>query len=83
MLTVDIVTPAKTVYSGNNVALVSAPATLGRVGILPGHMPLVSTLEPGELHVVETGGGETRMQGSAGFLQVKDNHVIILVEETR
>jgi len=80
-LKVDIVTPAKTVYSDENVALVSAPATLGRVGILPGHMPLVSTLEKGEIHIVETGGKETHLQASEGFIQVKENQVILLVEE--
>jgi len=82
-LSVDIVTPEKLVYSDKNVALVSLPATLGRVGILPGHMPLVSTLLPGELHIDEQSGKHSSMMIGSGFLQVKDNQVIVLVEEAK
>lgn len=80
-LTVDIVTPAKAEYSDNQVTLVSAPAALGRIGILPGHMPLVSTLEKGELTIKEKSGREVRMDVSPGFIQVKENQIIVLVEK--
>jgi len=81
-LKLDIVTPEATSYSGDRVALVSLPASLGRVGILPGHMPLVSTLENGEIHVLEAGGNRIEMQAGTGFLQVKENQVIVLIEST-
>lgn len=80
-LSVDVVTPEKLAYSADKAVLVSAPATLGRVGILPGHAPLVSTLEKGELHIRENDGREVRMETGPGFLQVKQNKVIILVEK--
>ncbi len=83
VLTVDIVTPEKAIVSEEKATLVSAPATLGRVGILPGHMPLVSTLEKGELHLVEQNGKEIHMQIGPGFIQVRDNQVIVLVEEAK
>lgn len=82
-LAVDIVTPEKSVFSDKNVAMISLPAALGRVGILPGHMPLVSTLLPGELHLDEQSGGRKSMTIGSGFLQVKDNQVIVLVEEAK
>ena len=82
-LSVDVVTPEKTVYSDTGVLYVSAPATMGRIGVLPGHMPLVSTLDPGELRIDEDGGRSIRMTIFSGFIQIHDDRVIVLTEEAR
>lgn len=82
-LTVEIVSPQGNVYSNSNVAFVSAPATLGRVGILPFHMPFFSTLESGEVRVEEKNGEMINITIQPGFLQIQENHVEILVEEAK
>lgn len=80
-LTVDIATPEKVFCSQTTATLVSAPATLGRIGVLPGHMPLVSTLDNGELRVEEPGGKTIRLQCEGGFIQVQHDQVIILIDK--
>ena len=47
-LQVDIVTPDRSLFSGR-VDMVTLPGSLGQMGILPGHAPLLSTLDIGEI----------------------------------
>ena len=48
MMQVDIVTPDRSLYSGQ-ADMVSLPGSLGQMGILAGHAPLLSTLDIGEI----------------------------------
>ena len=58
---------------------VSLPGRLGEFGILPGHMPLLSTLSVGELKYRV--GSETKSYAiSWGFAEVADDAVTVLVE---
>ncbi len=74
----DIVTAERTVFS-DDVDVVVAPGFEGQLGILPRHAPLLTTLQPGEL-VVRTGGQEIDMAISGGFMEVVQNHIIILAD---
>ena len=47
-LTLEIVTPENRVYS-DTIDTVVIPTTEGEVGILPGHIPLLTQVEHGEL----------------------------------
>ena len=49
-LQVDIVTPERSLYSGQ-VNMVTLPGSLGQMGILPGHAPLLSTLDLSLIHI--------------------------------
>ncbi|MGC8875036.1 MAG: F0F1 ATP synthase subunit epsilon, partial [Chloroflexia bacterium] len=49
-LHLTIVTAERTVLSEEDVDLVSAPGAKGRLGILPSHTPLLTTLVPGDLY---------------------------------
>lgn len=80
-LAVDIATPEKNIYSQTQATLVSAPATLGRIGVLPGHTPLISTLDSGELRVEEAGGKTFRIKIAGGFIQILNNQVLILTDK--
>jgi F-type H+-transporting ATPase subunit epsilon len=78
-LSLKIVTPERVVYEGEADS-VSAMTDTGEVTVLPGHLPLVSTMRAGELRV-RTGGTETLMVASTGFLEVKGgNEVVILAD---
>ena len=57
--------------------MVVAPAWGGEVGILPNHAPFITALQPGELRV-KKGDEEDYIYVSGGFLEVRDNRVIIL-----
>ncbi len=77
-LTLEIVTPEAKVYS-DTVDSVVIPTVAGEVGILPGHVPLVTQVDSGELRVLK--GGETQyLAVSGGFAQVDDLRVRVLAE---
>jgi F-type H+-transporting ATPase subunit epsilon len=79
-LQVEIVTPEHTVYQEDNVRLVGAPGVMGQLGILPSHAAFVTMLEPGELRVVKESGEETVMAITHGFLEVRDDRVVLLTD---
>ncbi len=77
-LYLEIVTAERLVYSGP-VRLVSAPAAEGRLGILPGHAPLLASLQPGELRLQPVDEDEEiSLAIGGGFLEVSRNRVIVL-----
>ena len=53
-LTLEIVTPKERVYS-DTIDTVVIPTTDGEIGVLPGHLSLVSQLAEGELRVTKDG----------------------------
>lgn len=75
----DIVTPEKTVYSGQ-VRYVQAPGSEGSFGVLSGHVPFLTSLQIGILNIDEDGGGELKMAISGGFAQVAPQGVTVLAE---
>ncbi|MBT4976206.1 MAG: F0F1 ATP synthase subunit epsilon [Gemmatimonadetes bacterium] len=75
----EIVTPEKTVYSGQIVSL-QAPGSEGSFGIMAGHMPLLTSLQIGALRFAEEGGNEAWMAVSGGFAEVGQERVTILAE---
>lgn len=78
MLTLKIVSPEKTVFSGE-VKSVLVPGTLGEFEILNDHAPIISTLEKGRVaYVNEAGRHQFDIQG--GFVEVKRNEVSLCVE---
>jgi len=58
--------------------MVFAPAVMGEVGIAPGHTPLISQLNPGEVRVKHPGGEEEGFYVSGGILEVQPKIVTIL-----
>lgn len=75
----DIVSVRRTVYSGE-VSLVVVPGRTGELGIMPEHAPLMSSLKPGPVRVVETGGEETTFLVGGGLVEVMPHLVTILVD---
>ena len=66
-LHVEVVTAERELYSGE-ADLVSAPGSEGRLGILPRHAALLTTLAPGELRI-RLGGTEEPLFVSGGFVE--------------
>lgn len=75
----DIVSMHRTVYSGE-VSLVVVPGRVGELGITPKHAPLMSSLKPGPVRVLETGGEETTFLVGGGLVEVMPHLVTILVD---
>jgi F-type H+-transporting ATPase subunit epsilon len=78
-LHLTITTPERIVLE-SEVSSVNVPTVDGEIGLLPDHIPLVSLLAPGELHAVTTTGEEQIMAVSGGFIEVRDNAVVILAD---
>lgn len=77
-LTLEIVTPEARVYS-DTIESVVIPTTTGEVGILPGHIPLLTQIEHGELRVTKN--GQTQwLAVSGGFAEIEGDRVHVLAE---
>lgn len=77
---VEVLTPEGEVFNGE-VEMVSTVTTLGQIGILARHAPLLATLEPTELRLYRTETEVIRFAQAEGYLQVGDNHALLLLEE--
>lgn len=78
MLTLEIVTPEARVYS-DTIDSVVIPTTTGEIGVLPGHIPLLTQIEAGELRVSKSGREELLVVGS-GFAQIDADRVSVLTQ---
>ena len=74
----EIVTQERTVYS-EEVEYVSLPGDEGRMGILPNHAPLLTSLGFGEV-MVRRAGEEQFFAIGGGFAEIRPDQVIILAD---
>ena len=75
----EIITPEKIVLQDQASSL-SAPGSHGGFQVLYNHAPLLSKLEVGELKVKDRNGNDTSFAVSGGFVEVRNNRVVVLVE---
>lgn len=82
LFSLSIITPDKTVYEGKVSSLV-APSTLGYLGVLADHAPLIATLAAGKIILKEEPGGQRVFNSKgAGLLEIMKNNVTILLTDT-
>jgi len=74
----DIITQERIVFSGQ-VDSVNLPGAEGRMGVLPNHSPLLTTLDFGEVYVRREGVEEYFAIGG-GFVEIQPDHVTILAD---
>ncbi|MGK0189340.1 MAG: F-type H+-transporting ATPase subunit epsilon [Verrucomicrobiales bacterium] len=77
-LQLEIVTPESQVFS-DEVDTVVLPGSIGEMGILPNHAPLITTLLPGELTYTK-GGSTTELAVGDGLVEVTHSHVHIMTD---
>jgi F-type H+-transporting ATPase subunit epsilon len=75
----DIVSAEKEIFSGR-VAMVVANGTLGELGIMPGHAPLLTGIKPGPVRLKLESGEEQVFFASGGFLEVQPGVVTVLAD---
>lgn len=78
MLTLEIITPERTVFSGEADSI-SLPTPQGEITILPHHIPLVSIVSPGSV-LVRKGGEEQLFAISRGVIEVEGSRVRVLAD---
>ena len=77
-LELEVVTPDRLVAS-ESVDIVMAMGALGEFGILPGHIPFLTPLQPGELRY-RKGSQLEYMAVTGGFAEISNNKVTVLAE---
>jgi F-type H+-transporting ATPase subunit epsilon len=77
-LRLEIVTPEATVYS-EDVKMVTLPAVDGQIGIYPGHVRLITRIEPGEI-IVNSDGADTFLAVGEGVVEVTGDRVAIVTD---
>ena len=75
----DIVSAEKEIFSGR-VTMVIATGTIGELGILPGHAPLLTGIQPGPVTLRFEDGEEDIFFASGGFLEVQPGIVTVLAD---
>jgi len=77
---VEVLTPEGEVFS-EEVEMLSTFTTVGSIGILANHEPLLARLEPTELRLYRSEGDIVRFAQAEGYLQFAENRALVLVEE--
>ncbi len=76
-ITLEMITPRGTILQ-QTVSYVQLPTKLGLIGILADHAPLISALDIGVVTYRPVGAAEKKAAISGGFLEVRDNKVVVL-----
>src|SRR5215212_934806 len=77
---VEVLTPEGEVFN-DEVEMVSTRTSVGSIGILANHSPLMAILDPTELRLHRSDGDVVSFAQGEGYLQVADNRALVLVEE--
>jgi F-type H+-transporting ATPase subunit epsilon len=77
---VEVLTPEGEVFN-DEVEMVSTRTTVGSIGVLANHQPLLGMLEPTELRLYKSDSDVERFAQGEGYIQVSGEQVLVLVEE--
>jgi F-type H+-transporting ATPase subunit epsilon len=76
----EVLTPEGEVFS-EEIEMLSTRTTVGSIGVLAGHEPVLAMLEPTELRLYRSEGDVVRFAQAEGYLQFAENRALVLVEE--
>lgn len=76
----EVLTPEGEVFN-EEVEMVSTRTTIGEIGILAGHAPVLATVEPTELRLYRSDDEIVRFAQGEGYLQVAGGRVMLLVQD--
>jgi F-type H+-transporting ATPase subunit epsilon len=76
---IDIVTPLGRIYSGE-IKEATFPGIEGEFGVLEGHAPLVTTLNPGLITIKKDNAKEEVIAINWGYVEVTPDHINVLVD---
>ena len=77
---VEILTPEGEVFN-DEVEMVSTKTSVGSIGLLANHQPLLAMLDPTELRLYKSESDVVRYAQGEGFLQIAGEHALVLVDE--
>jgi len=74
---VEVVSAEESIFSGP-AKFVALPGEAGELGILPGHIPLITRIKPGAVRIEKADGGEEFVFVAGGILEVQPKLVTVL-----
>ncbi len=77
---VEVLTPEGEVFN-EEIEMLSTRTSVGSIGILANHAPLLAQLEPTELRLYRSEAEIVRFAQAEGYLQFAENRALLLVEE--
>jgi F-type H+-transporting ATPase subunit epsilon len=77
---VEVLTPEGEVFS-DDVEMLSTRTSVGSLGVLANHAPLLGMLEPTELRLYRSENDVVRFAQGEGYIQVGENRALVLVED--
>ena len=80
MFQVEVLTPEGEVFN-DEVEMLSTRTSVGSIGVLAHHQPLLAMLDPTELRLYKSESDVVRFAQGEGFLQVAGTHALVLVDE--
>jgi len=78
----EIIAPDKNLYSGE-VDLIQVPGSKGSFEILRNHAPIISTLDKGQIRIVDQKGATQFFEVDGGVIEAKNNKIIVLAETAK
>ena len=78
--TVEVLTPDGEVFN-DEVEMVSTRTSVGSIGVLAHHAPVLAMLNPTELRLYRSESDIVRFAQSEGYMQVGVNRALLLVQE--
>ena len=76
---VDVVSAEEAIFSGK-ASFVALPGQEGELGILPGHVPLITRIRPGAVRIKTEEGQEEDVFVAGGILEVQPGSVTVLAD---
>ena len=77
---VEVLTPEGEVFN-DEVEMLSTRTSVGSIGVLANHQPLLAMLDPTELRLYTSESDVVRFAQGEGFLQMSGTHALVLVDE--
>jgi F-type H+-transporting ATPase subunit epsilon len=77
---VEVLTPEGEVFN-DEVEMISTKTSVGSIGVLAHHAPVLAMLDPTELRLYKSESDVVRFAQAEGYMQVADNRALLLVEE--
>jgi F-type H+-transporting ATPase subunit epsilon len=76
-LDVQLVSPERILFEGEAEMVVCRPVD-GEIAFLAGHVPYLGALRDDSVRILTAGGGETAAAVHGGFVEVSNDHVVVL-----
>lgn len=74
---VEVVSAEEAIFSGR-AKFVALPGETGELGILPGHIPLITRIKPGAVRIEKEDGSEEFVFVAGGILEVQPKCITVL-----